>query len=280
MSLHRKLLTGLVVVAAATGCSRPECPEALTTVDLEPVSFEWSEPMQLGTFRPNGQKVVLRDRGDIPANAYHAVRVHLTDADRTPVPPEGLTWRVTSALDDEPTARLVTELQLRHEAYVPHAANWAADMVAVQSRVFAEQAETSEVAEGLEGRAEEVKDVLDAVSPSTGEEFEIPQMEMDRKLRFLRAQRPVLADFALDQKRSLDRGLVLTSDCEKCPAAKTWAEENGVRHVGDEDPEAPALRSFFAQVSGHPAKFPMMWTGGKIVYGFDSAEWNDVFHVK
>jgi hypothetical protein len=271
--LRPALICGLLLAPMA-GCQREECPTDVVEIALEPRGFTWDDTLQLGVFRPNGQKAVVSERGDIPANAYSAVRVNLPDKpDTTPVPPPGLTWRVASALVDDPRAVLQTELQLRRDAYVVHAGNWAADIVHVRAHVLAETSAESEVAEGLEQRAETLKDALNAVSPSTGEEFEIPAMEMDRKLRFVWAQRPTPADFALDAERELERAIVVVSDCEACIDAKEWAGEHSVRVVTPEDPEHGATAAFFSQVVGQPMKYPMLWREGVVLFGFDSAKW-------
>jgi hypothetical protein len=234
--------------------------------------------MQLGVFRPNGTKQMVAARGALPANAYHAVRIHLPDV--TPPAPDGLTWRVESALASEPTAFLSTELQLRHDAYVGHAGHWAADVVNIRGRLIAESTEGSEIAEGVEERAEALLDTLDAVSPRTGEPFKVPEMEKDRTLRFVWAQRPTLADFALSTDRSLERGLVLVGQCDDAKAAREWAKTQGVRVVTFE--ESPEIRAFFSVVLEEPAKLPMLWMGDAraAVAGFDTATWDELFHEK
>lgn len=284
------LIVGLSLVG--TACDDGTYAKQAQAHALEERAFSWEDPVQLGVFQPNGVKQMVSQRGDVPANAWHAVRVNLPDSpETTPPSPAGLTWRVEDVLSEAPVAVLSTELDLRHDAYVGHAANWGADVVATRARIVAESTEGSEVATAQERRAQTLKAALKAVSPRTGEEFEIPEIATDRRLRFIWAQKPDLADFALDPVRPLERGVVIVGESPGCGEARNWAEGRGVRVVSLDDPEAAELRAFFGKMVGTddgadeervapPVRLPALWTGDAVVTGFDTDMWNDLFHVK
>lgn len=272
-----------IVVAGGllSGCDDGTYASEVSSHELSTRAFSWDDEVQLGVFRPNGVKHLVTSRGEIPANAYHAVRINLPNAtERTPPPPPGLTWRVVDVLASDPSADLSTELDLRHDAYVGHAGRWGADVVAMRARLLAESAGESEVSEGVEARAESLKAVLGQPSPRTGEPFELPDLEQDRRLRFVWAQRPLLADFALDDERRLERGVVVTGDCDACEDARNWAAGKGVRVVSLEEPEAERYRSFFRELVGEKVPLPFVWADGRVVSGFDRTEWDELFHVK
>lgn len=243
-------------------------------------SFSWTDHIQLGYLFPDGKAGIVSSQMDLPANAFDAVRVHVSNKDTghfTPIPPTGWTWMLESALADQPKAQLVSESGFRIASLTGHQARWQANVVAVRAQTVLELNPDSDRSQELIKHQKLLQEQHGVIGSDITELVHLTELDLKRRARLLKRAEPLASSFHLDLPFFGANGVVIIN--QTCPdqnGARSWAEEAKVDVLLHGSERSSRILSFFSALFHLDGlKLPLYIAHDRLIEGFDLSLWEE-----